>query len=52
MHDGNDKCLYDFKPGWWCSREWRHEGPCALRPRWWNWSKFAMQYRRHMGWFK
>lgn len=25
-----------WKRGWWCSRDWPHDGPCALRPRWWN----------------
>ena len=30
------KCQYGLKRGWRCSRQWRHEGPCALRPRWWN----------------
>ena len=25
-----------FKRGWWCSIPWPHEGPCALRPNWWN----------------
>lgn len=21
--------------GWWCSRRFNHDGPCAARPRWW-----------------
>lgn len=25
-----------WKRGWWCSRTWPHDGPCALRARWWN----------------
>lgn len=37
-------CKYDFKRGWWCSREWRHEGACALRPYWWNFRAFWNYY--------
>jgi hypothetical protein len=22
--------------GWWCSYPFRHDGPCPLRPTWWN----------------
>lgn len=29
-------CRYDFNPGWRCSREFRHLGPCKLKPKWWN----------------
>lgn len=29
-------CDYQMKRGWWCSRRYKHDGPCALRPRWWN----------------
>jgi hypothetical protein len=42
-------CRYDFKKGWWCSRDFRHSGPCALRPRWWNWAEDARRYRRSTG---
>lgn len=38
-------CRYHFKPGWWCSGKWMHMGPCSLRPKWWNVSRFAMRYR-------
>mgnify|MGYP000894987448 CR=1 FL=1 len=33
---GKRKCFYNFKRGWWCSREGAHSGPCALRPKFWN----------------
>ncbi len=36
------------KRGWWCSRALMHEGPCALRPHWWNVSKYARRYRKGM----
>ena len=39
-------CNYNFKRGWWCSRAIDHSGPCALRPNWWNFTKFARQYRK------
>lgn len=39
-------CYYKFKFGWWCSREGGHDGPCALRPNWWNFSRFARKYRK------
>ena len=29
-------CWYNMEAGWWCSRGSAHQGPCALRPRWWN----------------
>lgn len=29
--DDTLKCQYDAFPGWWCSREVDHDGPCALR---------------------
>lgn len=41
------KCVTNFKFGWWCSRTYCHEGPCALRPRWWNLGPSALRYR---GW--
>lgn len=28
-------CDRNFRRGWWCSAERGHDGPCALRPRWW-----------------
>lgn len=31
--------------GWRCFRG-RHDGPCALRPRWWNRSRMARAVRR------
>jgi hypothetical protein len=34
--DTTRRCNRRFKRGWWCSRARGHEGPCALRPRWWN----------------
>lgn len=39
-------CDYNFKYGWWCSREKKHDGPCALRPKWWNLTRFAREYRK------
>lgn len=29
-------CNYHMKRGWRCLRSRNHDGPCALRPRWWN----------------
>lgn len=31
--------------GWRCVRRRHFFGPCALVPRWWNWSKAARSYR-------
>jgi hypothetical protein len=33
---GYAACERNWKRGWWCSRTAHHNGPCALRPRWWN----------------
>ena len=43
-------CVYGMKRGWWCRRERWHDGPCALLPRWWNWSSDARMFRqaRHL----
>lgn len=42
---GLGECTYFFKRGWRCTRERLHAGPCALYPRWWNWSLWACHYR-------
>lgn len=46
---GAGGCDYRFKRGWWCSRDRGHDGPCALRPTFWNvrdWWEYDGQYRR------
>lgn len=42
-------CDYHFKRGWWCSRDNDHEGACALRPKWWNFSA-RWRYRKMGKW--
>lgn len=32
--------------GWRCNLDRHHDGPCPLRPYWWNMTKFAREYRK------
>lgn len=30
------RCHINAKPGWYCTRPFHLDGPCALVPKWWN----------------
>lgn len=38
------RCHY-AAPGWWCSREPSHSGPCAARPKWYNIKGWIIMYK-------
>lgn len=39
-------CRRRLKRSWFCSRRDGHTGPCALVPRWWNFTAPARRYRK------
>lgn len=50
MYNNSVVCTRNFKKGWKCiiSHDSLDE-PCGLIPKWWNWSKYAREYRKAFG---